>query len=66
VIDWPLVEIALVATLVASVVEMIGSHLAAWLRASNNPTQAPGKVSDVALAPQQTRPPFRGLHHGII
>jgi hypothetical protein len=25
-----------------------------------------GEVADVALAPQQTRPSFRGLHHGII
>ena len=25
-----------------------------------------GEVSDVALTPQQTRPGFRGLHHGII
>jgi hypothetical protein len=24
------------------------------------------KVSDVALAPQQTRPSFRGLHHGVV
>jgi hypothetical protein len=25
-----------------------------------------GKVSDVALAAQQTRPSFRGLHNGVI
>jgi hypothetical protein len=25
-----------------------------------------GKVSDVALASQQTSPSFRGLHHGVI
>jgi two-component system, NtrC family, sensor kinase len=25
-----------------------------------------GEVSDVALAPQQTRPSFRGLHHGVV
>ena len=25
-----------------------------------------GEVSDVALAPQQTRPSFRSLHHGVV
>jgi hypothetical protein len=25
-----------------------------------------GKVSDVGLAPQQTSPSFRSLHHGVI
>ena len=25
-----------------------------------------GEVSDVALAPQQTRPGFRSLHHGVV